>query len=214
MLVLIAGGLWLADQSNEVAEALREDAWQISLHKTLGLVVFALTALRLISMFKGSGYQSSIHGRWQTTFAYAVQAYFLCVLIALPVTGMIMHRYQLQPALPLGLPITWFQSDGTNPVVVDLMTTVHRYLSWAMVVALFLHVVGALRHHLHDGDNTLVRMLKSQPIGVNDDQRHRHNPVPPGGTPGRLIGILVAGTLAIAAGILALIAASSNPANL
>ena len=37
--------------------------------------------------------------------------------------------------------------------------SVHHWLGEAMIVAVILHVIGALKHHLIDRDGTLRRML-------------------------------------------------------
>jgi cytochrome b561 len=37
--------------------------------------------------------------------------------------------------------------------------TAHEILGYALVVAILLHIIGALKHHLLDKDRTLLRML-------------------------------------------------------
>ncbi|MGL4507067.1 MAG: cytochrome b, partial [Aeromonas sobria] len=41
----------------------------------------------------------------------------------------------------------------------DIAHTLHVYLPYIMLALLLVHVVGALKHHLLNRDNTLLRMV-------------------------------------------------------
>ncbi|MGL5537941.1 MAG: cytochrome b, partial [Aeromonas veronii] len=41
----------------------------------------------------------------------------------------------------------------------DIAHTVHIYLPYIMLAFLLVHIVGALKHHLLDKDNTFLRMV-------------------------------------------------------
>jgi cytochrome b561 len=58
---------------------------------------------------------------------------------------------------PFGLPLPRLFWD-IRPLSF-IMADIHLYIASGLVLVLILHVVGALKHHVSDGDDTLRRML-------------------------------------------------------
>lgn len=46
-----------------------------------------------------------------------------------------------------------------NAEIAGFMHETHEIAGWTMVVAIVLHIVGTIKHHVIDKDSTLKRML-------------------------------------------------------
>ena len=133
-----------------------------TLHKNLGLIVLILAVVRL-----GWRWAHPVPELpadvppWQVTAANVTHFLLYLLLFLLPVTGflytalggfpvpflMIWNLEQLVPVnKPLGL---WFK-------------TAHLSLLWLLYLTLFLHIAGALQHHLVRKDWVLRRMMSSR----------------------------------------------------
>jgi len=94
--------------------------------------------------------------------ASAVQAYFLCALFVLPVSGLVMHAYAGASAPIWFLPATWLHAADARPDRVALAVSVHHLVANGLLVALLLHVAGVLKHQFVDRDQTLRRMWRGR----------------------------------------------------
>lgn len=159
VLLLLALGKWMSDLDLTSPAAISASMWKFSLHKTVGLVVLFITLIRFASMWLGNGFVHSEHSRLEVIAASAVQAFFLCALVVLPTTGLIMHGFSSAAAPLWIIPSTWLHASQTQPALVDVATSVHHLIANGLIFALLLHVAGALKHHWIDRDNTLGRML-------------------------------------------------------
>jgi cytochrome b561 len=139
------------------------DRTKISLilaHKSLGIVALGLAMVRIVwrNWCVRPRLPDSVPD-WQKSAAHFVHLCFYALMFALPVTGWLMSSaggfpvYAAFDKLPLPDLI------GLDPHLFDLLIDVHRWLGYALVGFLAVHVGGALLHHFVRRDDTLRKML-------------------------------------------------------
>jgi len=130
----------------------------LALHKSIGLTVLALFALRLLWRLSERRPREDPAPRLQQIAAHTVHALLYILIVALPLSGWWFNSIA-------GKPLQFFKQFNlpalaqANPDMTGFAQDVHEYLFWFLVVLLVAHVGGALKHHLKDRDNTLLRML-------------------------------------------------------
>ena len=145
-----------------------------ALHKSIGLTILALFALRVAWRLFDRAPPDEPAPRWQRLAAHATHVLLYGFILALPLSGWwfnSLHGYPLQWFKLFNLPALAAKND-------ELMHTahaVHEYLFYLLLLVLIGHVGAALKHHVFDQDNVLRRML---PFG-----RVRHSKAPSGELP-------------------------------
>jgi cytochrome b561 len=129
------------------------------LHKSLGLLLFALLLLRLLWRFcSPPPLALSSYSRVTRLAASVVHGLLLLGLLALMVAG-----YLISTAEGRGISVFgWFEVPAVFSAFndqADLAGAVHKYVAWALVITAGLHAIAALKHHFIDRDQTLKRML-------------------------------------------------------
>ncbi len=141
----------------------------IQLHKSLGLTVLALTALRL-GWRLANPPPPLILPLWQKRVSGLVHLSLYALMFALPLTGWIMVS-----ASPLNLPTLYFGvlavphiapvhalAAPARKAVGDAADGAHIALVWAACALIALHVAAALKHQVFDRDDVLARMLPAR----------------------------------------------------
>ena len=129
-------------------------------HKTFGLIVLALMALRLfIRLERGKPRYEYEINLAQRLLAAVVQYLFYVLLIAQAILGWLATDARSYPVEFFN----WFVPDliprsGEMDQFGDMIYTAHAYVGWALVVLIVLHVGGALKHWLVDNDGVISRM--------------------------------------------------------
>jgi cytochrome b561 len=144
------------------ATALPPDLEKLALlarHKSIGLTILALAAIRLAWRWgdctPAMPDNLRLHERLLAHFSHAT-LYFL--ILAMPLTGWIMSSAR-------GFPVSWFNLFqvpdlvGKNEPLYHAMIITHETLALLLVAVLALHIAAALRHHFALKDDTLRRML-------------------------------------------------------
>ncbi len=176
ILTLIPLGIYANGLPYDTSEALAQKARAFSLHKTLGVTVFFL-ALARVAWAISNPKPRPLHGGWQNILAETVHWLLYASILLVPITGWIHH------AATTGFAPIWWPFGQSLPFVPkddDLAHTfasLHIIFERVLVVAFFLHLAGALKHHVIDRDDTLRRMLP----GITDPgalPEHRKSPVP------------------------------------
>ncbi len=130
-----------------------------ALHKSLGLTVLVIVALRLLwRLCRPAPPALSSHAGWEKSLAKAVHWLFYIGLIGMPLTGWIMSSAGAFPNRFFGLfdvPSLTSQDAG----LFSAMRTAHTAFAWCLTGGIALHVAGALKHHIIDRDGTLRRMM-------------------------------------------------------
>ena len=128
-------------------------------HKQFGLLVLFLLAMRWGWRLSNVIPDLVEHlPDWQKVAARFVHLSFYGLMFALPMTGWLMSS-------AAGIPVSFF-GLFTLPDLVsrddDLFrgfVAIHKWLGYAMVLCIVIHVGAALRHHFIFRDDTLRRML-------------------------------------------------------
>jgi len=129
------------------------------LHIFSGVVLMLLWLWVLLRLFKtkSTDFNDSHKPIEQFTAKWVKRLFYLLVLVMV-ITGYLMATAQGDSLLlfeTLKLPsISHFSSDQ-----IDTMGWIHEYASYSLMVLVFFHALGALKHHFIDKDNTLKRML-------------------------------------------------------
>ena len=146
-----------------VMVALEPDPLKFSLyswHKSLGLLVLLLTAFRFVWRFvKGTPGELATHRLWERLLAKTIHALLYVCLIGMPLTGWLMSGAGEFPVTFFGIPVP--EITGKNEDLFERMRLAHTVFAYGLIVAIGLHVAGALKHHFIDRDVTLARITTS-----------------------------------------------------
>ncbi|MGO1540236.1 MAG: cytochrome b [Luteimonas sp.] len=155
-LILLQGtlGLLMVDMPNS-PDKIRAYA----LHKSIGLTILALAALRLgWRMHAGAPLPVAGTPGWQRAGARISHWLLYALLFAIPLSGWLFNS-------AAGFPLQWFglfnlpSIAATDPALRELAAATHEWLFWLLVALALVHAAAALHHHLFKGDATLARML-------------------------------------------------------
>lgn len=131
-----------------------------SLHKTLGLALFATALLRILWALRQPK-PAPLHPDRKAEVLAAEVVHWLLYgsLVLTPLSGWIHHAATTGYA-----PIWWpFGQDllfvPKSQAVADVFGGLHWLFVWTLAAALGLHIAGALKHQVIDKDATLARML-------------------------------------------------------
>jgi len=175
---MMAAGIWMTGAIKEKeTQAAAFEMYQ--LHKSFGIVILALSLLRLgwRITHKQPGMPKEMPA-WERAAAQITHWLFYGLMIALPVTGWLMVS-----ASPLGLPTMFFgfaevphmgALAGLDYAGKELweerFEEMHEFIAFGGIGLLLLHVGAALKHHLIVRDDILVRMLPFLNILKNNNK--------------------------------------------
>lgn len=135
----------------------------IQWHKSFGFLTLVLVVLRLAWRFANPlpAYPAAVPD-WEASAARAMHRLLYVLMVLLPLSGWALVSVSvlaiptlafylfLVPNLPLGI------SEGAE----DFWAAAHRLLGYAMMAAVAIHGLAALRHHFWLKNDLLVRMLR------------------------------------------------------
>jgi cytochrome b561 len=141
------------------------------LHKSIGFVVLALAALRILWRFANpapklpDGMKS-----WEKAAAHLGHAGLYALMFALPLSGWLMVS-----ASPWGIPTVVFNVLpvphlpvpgflGSKEEAEALLKSVHALAAYFLIALLVVHIAAALKHHFINRDATLRRMSPIAPV--------------------------------------------------
>ena len=171
--------------ANELAQTVRDGgggeallartALLFSLHKTLGITVF-FVALARIAWALGQPKPGLLNGDEPLEARLAETVHWLLYgsLVLVPLSGWVHH------ATTTGFAPIWWPFGQSLPFIPKSealaapTATLHYLLQWVLAGAIALHVAGALKHHVIDGDATLRRMLPGDTAGQPTAQQPGH----------------------------------------
>jgi cytochrome b561 len=139
-----------------------------SLHKSLGLTIFAFALLRLLwRAFDPRPDEPPTVPHWQALAARAGHALLYALIFAVPLSGWFFDSVSgLRPLYWFGL----FQVPhltAPDPALKDLARDTHEWLFWLLIAVATGHAVMALIHQFYNRDDVLRRMWPG---------RHRNAP--------------------------------------
>lgn len=147
-------GLTMVDMPNTPAKI---NAY--ALHKSLGLTLLALVALRVAwRLFAGAPRPVRGTPAWQERIASLTHIGLYVLLFAIPVSGWLFNSAS-------GYPLQWFRKfnlpaiAGRNADLAAVVRDIHEWGFWLLVAMVAAHAGAALFHHFVQRDDTLLRML-------------------------------------------------------
>jgi cytochrome b561 len=156
--ILIVTNVTLASMSEDLPRAAQ--AAYMNPHKAIGISILLLSVFRLFWRLthRPPAEPSRIVG-WQTVLGKTVHWLFYFLIIAVPVTGWMMVG--LRPGAP---PVDFFGLFSLELPFADSKALSgfghdgHEILTKPLVILIFLHVIGALKHQFADRLPFLQRM--------------------------------------------------------
>lgn len=130
----------------------------MSLHKSLGVLVFIVAVLRLAWRFKEGSISSLANlPKIQFIASSAVHHLLLLATISMPLSGILMSIGGGRAVDIFGLVI--FESGDKIEWLGSISHTIHTGSVNVVLLILLLHIAGALKHQIIDKDGTISRML-------------------------------------------------------
>lgn len=131
-----------------------------SWHFMLGLTVFGLTGLRLISRWLNPPPMETNRTDWQRLLSGVTHFALYVLLLAMPLLGWSILSAE-------GKEILWFGLElpaliAPDEASAELLEEVHGTIGTAGYFLIGLHALAALFHHYVKQDNTLLRMLPTR----------------------------------------------------
>ena len=166
----------LKDPSQVPDEArLALTATLFSMHKTIGVTMFFVALARILwAVSQPKPGLLNGDNRPEALAAETVHWLLYGSLVAVPLSGWVHH------AATAGFAPIWWPFGQSLPFVpkdealAALTGTLHYLLQWVLVGAVTLHILGALKHHVIDGDATLRRMLPGPAQGIPTEDQPGH----------------------------------------
>lgn len=127
-----------------------------NLHKSIGITLFGLIIIRILwRITHKPPALLATYKAWERKLATGTHHLLYLLMIAMPLSGLITAVSSKYGVKWFGLPfIKGLDDAGLR----DIFKEAHEIIAIIILVALFLHIAGALKHKLIDKDNTLKRM--------------------------------------------------------
>lgn len=134
------------------------------LHKSFGALVLALVILRLSwrLLSPPPGMLTKTMKDWEINLAKVIHVSLYFAMFLMPLSGWLMSSAANYPVSVFGLvQLPDLVAPGEERA--ELYKQVHELVGYTFILLIALHVLGALKHHFINKDNTLRRMM---PFGV------------------------------------------------
>ena len=130
-----------------------------SWHKWTGVTIFVLAAIRLLWRLRhpAPALPASMP-QWERSAAHLSHVLLYVLFFVGPFTGWLFSS-------AAGFQTVWFgvlpipDLVGKNKELADVLKLVHKSIGYALGGVIALHAAAAIKHHVHDRDDILVRML-------------------------------------------------------
>lgn len=128
------------------------------LHKPIGVTVLALMIMRFFwRLYSPIPNLPRNYALWEKMLARTVQFLLYVTVIVVASSGVLMSMYAGRDINMFGLfNIKAFEK---NEELATFFYNTHEVAISFLIALLTLHILGALKHHFYDKDNTLQRML-------------------------------------------------------
>ncbi|UYM18414.1 cytochrome b [Endozoicomonas euniceicola] len=129
-------------------------------HKSIGLALLAATIFRLVWKTINSK-PAHLPEHSKTTVRLAVSAHHMIYLLlfATMTSGYLISTADGRAVSFFG----WFEVPALISGISgqeDIAGDIHFYLAWSLMILAALHGLAAIKHHVIDRDQTLIRMIK------------------------------------------------------
>jgi len=161
MIGLLASGIYM--EENELFSFY---PW----HKSFGVLIATFVVLRVIWRIK-NGWPSPVRNYTNIEKLLSKIVHYILIIgtVLMPVSGFIMSSMGGHGVDFFGMELIARNPDPANPQEVIALNgtfagmghSIHKFAGITIIVAVILHIAGALKHHIIDKDATLRRMLGS-----------------------------------------------------
>lgn len=128
------------------------------LHKSLGVIIFIFTIMRLYNIIKEKVPDVlPKNDRLQRILSKSVQGLIYILLFVLPLSGYLMSSRSLEVFGIISIPAV----DMPNTFY-DFFHTLHKRCSHVLILLLILHITGVLYHYFWLKDKVLQSMLTNR----------------------------------------------------
>ena len=132
-----------------------------SVHKTLGLLLFVIVAVRIV--YRIMNPPPVLPGRmaiWEKGLSHASHWLLYAILLVMPVSGYIMSSASDKPISIFGL--FDFPKLPVDKAMGHTANAIHVYVQWAVYALIALHIAATAYHLIVKRDGLLDRMLPRQ----------------------------------------------------
>lgn len=140
----------------QLAEEASPRTFYFNLHKSIGITLFGLIIIRILwRITHKPPALLATYKVWERKLATGTHHFLYLLMIAMPLTGLITAVSSKYGVKWFGVPfIKGLDDKGLR----DVFESAHEIIAIIILVVLFLHIAGALKHKLIDKDHTLKRM--------------------------------------------------------
>jgi len=137
------------------------------LHKSLGVFFCLLVVYRFYWRIKHP-WQSSALGTSKESIVHGIHFVLLTLMALMPITGFMISAFSGFGIHLFGVFIVpeYFDAAGKvipfNDTIYQGAKMLHNVFAYSFVVLIITHGLSALKHHVIDKDNTLMRMLPNK----------------------------------------------------
>jgi cytochrome b561 len=140
----------------QLAEEVSPRTFYFNLHKSIGVTLLALIAFRVFWRLthQPPALLSSLKA-WEKKLADSAHKILYVLMIAMPVSGLLMALYSKYGVKWFGIKILPGLDDKA---IREVFLAMHEWIGVAFALLIALHIVGALKHKFINKDETLKRM--------------------------------------------------------
>lgn len=140
----------------QLAEEASPRTFYFNLHKSIGVTLLGLILVRVLwRLTHRAPALLSNYKAWEKKLATGTHHLLYLLMVAMPTSGLIM-------AVNSKYGVKWFGMDFIegldNAVLRDAFKEVHEVIGAILLLAVILHIAGALKHTFIDKDETIKRM--------------------------------------------------------
>lgn len=126
-------------------------------HKAMGIVILGFVFARILWRMKSLIPNDPKVPTWQLKAAETVVLFLYFMMLALPISGLMMSLLGGHNVSFFGL--FTIEAFGKIPSISGVAHEAHSYLGYAVIAAIAVHIGAALYHHFVIKDDVLTRML-------------------------------------------------------
>lgn len=156
--ILFCAQYFLVYRREYFANNAPEKTQYILLHKSFGVIILAMALFFMLwRQFGTRPSWPTTLSTWQKYLAKIVHLSLYIILLAMPLSGILLSQFHGYPVSVFGHKIPTLVS--VNKPLSDFFYETHEILSFAIIGILSLHIIGALVHHFYYRDRILKNML-------------------------------------------------------
>lgn len=153
---LFAAGYWMVDLDYYSQWYQKAPHW----HQSVGFLLFCATLFRVIWRFKQPQPNAlASHTNLEKASANVIKVLLYVLLFIIMVSG-----YLISTADDRAIEIfNWFSVSSLGELFSEqeeFAGSIHEYAAYTVIGLSLLHALAAIKHHIIDKDETLVRMIK------------------------------------------------------